>query len=172
MNRQHQRLNITRDKEMDLVDYLSSLGYQPAKIRSADYWYLSPLREERTPSFKVNRKLNCWYDHGLGKGGNLMDFGIPYHNCTVSELLQILDNGFSFHRPIDRRIESPQAEEKEHQTRVLDRDETGQNCSRNALVIRSKYKDESSPYQNHKDLNDWLMISGRSERKHFRQKLP
>jgi len=31
------------------------------------YWYLSPLREEKEASFKVNRKKNVWYDHGIGK---------------------------------------------------------------------------------------------------------
>jgi len=38
-------------KQLDLVDYLASLGHQPAKIRNQDYWYLSLLREEKTPSF-------------------------------------------------------------------------------------------------------------------------
>jgi hypothetical protein len=38
-----------------LVDYLSSLRHQPAKIRNTDYWYLSPFRDESEPSFKVNR---------------------------------------------------------------------------------------------------------------------
>jgi len=150
---------------MELVDSLSTLGYQQARIRSANYWYLSQLREEKKPSFKVNRKLNCWYDHGLGKGGNRVDFGIFYHNCTLSELLHNLDNGFSFHQPIGhRRIEPPQVGEMEHPIRVLDRDETGQNCSRNALFISSKYKDESSLYQNYKDFNDWIVNFGRQDR--------
>jgi DNA primase len=77
-------------KQIDLVDYLAALGHRPQKIRNKDYWYLSPLREEKTPSFKVNRSLNAWYDHGIGKGGNLIDFGILYFNCTVSDLLQDL----------------------------------------------------------------------------------
>ena len=77
-------------KQIDLVDYLAALGHRPQKIRNKDYWYLSPLREEKTPSFKVNRSLNAWYDHSIGKGGNLIDFGILYFNCTVSDLLQHL----------------------------------------------------------------------------------
>lgn len=84
--------------QMDLVTCLETLGYQPQKIRGNDYWYLSPLRDEKTASFKVNRKLNAWFDHGLGKGGNLIDFGILYHRCTVSELLQKLRETFSFHQ--------------------------------------------------------------------------
>jgi len=39
----------------------------------------------------------------------------------------------------------------------LDNDKAGQNCSRLALSLSNKYKDESSLYKNHKDLNDWLV---------------
>ena len=92
-------LSISEAKEMDMVNYLSALGHEPTKIRNNDYWYISPLREEKTPSFKVNRKLNRWYDHGLGRGGNLIDFGIEYHQCTFVELLGKLSSNFSFQRP-------------------------------------------------------------------------
>jgi len=83
---------------MDMVDYLASLGYNPSKIKRDDYWYRSPLREEKTASFKINRKQNVWYDHGTGQGGNLVDFGVLYHSCSVKEFLEKLDNNFSFHR--------------------------------------------------------------------------
>ena len=91
-------------KQIDLVDYLALLGHQPQKVRNQDYWYLSPLRVEKTPSFKVNRQLNIWYDHGTGKGGNLVDFGTLYFNCSVADLLQRLSqnqsaSSFSFHPP-------------------------------------------------------------------------
>lgn len=76
--------------QIDLVDYLAALGHRPQKIRNKDYWYLSPLRAEKTPSFKVNRNMNAWYDHGIGKGGNLIDFGILYFNCSVSNFLEQL----------------------------------------------------------------------------------
>ena len=104
MDFSNNRLSLAEAKEMDLVDYLSTLGHEPSKIRGNDYWFLSPLREERTPSFKISRRLNVWYDHGLGKGGNLIDFGIQYFRCPVAELLSRLSdiqlgNNFSFHRP-------------------------------------------------------------------------
>lgn len=66
-----EKLSCIEAKKMDLVDYLFSLGHQPVKIRGNDYWYISPLRNEKTASFKINRKLNVWYDHSLQKGGNL-----------------------------------------------------------------------------------------------------
>ncbi len=53
----------------------------------------------------------------------------------------------------------------------LDRDTTGQNCSKYALSINKKYKDESSLYQHHNDLNDWLVNFGKAQRKNLRQKL-
>jgi hypothetical protein len=96
-----EKLTCERAKQMDLVDYLALLGHQPRKVKNPDYWYLSPLRTEKTPSFKVNRKLNVWYDHATGEGGNMVDFGIRYFKCTVTELLERLSGpdtpSFSFH---------------------------------------------------------------------------
>lgn len=86
---------------MDLVGYLGKLGLHPTKISRNDYWYLSPLRQEKNASFKVNRKLNLWYDHGAGKGGNLVDFGTAFYNCSVKEFLSRLndyDFSVSFHQ--------------------------------------------------------------------------
>ena len=89
--------------EMDLVDFLRSIGHKPSKIRNNDYWYLSPLRQEKTPSFKVDRKLNLWYDHGDGRGGNLVDFGVLFFGCSVGDFLHKLEENtaqnFSFQPP-------------------------------------------------------------------------
>jgi hypothetical protein len=271
-------------KQIDLVEYISSLGFKPAKIRGNDYWYLSPLREEKTPSFKVDRKINCWYDHGIGKGGNLVDFGMAYFNCSPSDFLQRLNGNFFLHQPAKivstkeikenkitvlgdfilssvhlinylakRKIPYDVADKYCREVRYqmnekvyygigfktdsgsfeirntflksgsspksittfknccdevsvfegffdflsykvlegknsfpktdyivlnslsffeksravmenynlvklyLDNDKAGQNCSRLALSLSNKYKDESSLYKNHKDFNDWLV---------------
>jgi hypothetical protein len=93
------RLSCEQAKQIDMVDYLASLGYNPEKIKNDDYWYNSPLRDERLASFKINRKNNVWYDHGTGQGGNIVDFGILYHKCSVSELLDKLNSNLSFHPP-------------------------------------------------------------------------
>ena len=96
-----QRISSFKEaKEIDLVEYLSTLGFKPANIRGNDYWYLSPLRDEKTPSFKIDRKINCWYDHGIGKGGNLVDFGMVYFNCSSAEFLQRLNGKFFLHQPV------------------------------------------------------------------------
>ncbi|MEJ7674979.1 MAG: CHC2 zinc finger domain-containing protein [Chitinophagaceae bacterium] len=81
-------MNCEQANQIDLVDYLYALGFHPKKIRREDHWYLSPFRDEKEPSFKVNKNKNVWYDHGLGKGGNLVDFATEFYRCNVSEALQ------------------------------------------------------------------------------------
>lgn len=103
-------------RQIDLVDYLAKLGHYPTKIRRFDYWYLSPLRDEKNSSFKVNRNMNLWFDHGTGTGGNLIDFGKLYYECTVRELLIKLageENGtLSFHHQSDRKEKESQTNER------------------------------------------------------------
>ena len=100
MNFSNDSFSIKQAKAIDLVNYLKSLGFEPKKIRRDDYWYLSPLRDEKEASFKINRRLNRWYDHGLGKGGNLVDFGIEFYKCSIPEFLNNLSGNLSLQQPI------------------------------------------------------------------------
>jgi len=94
--------SFTEAKQIPIIEYLSRLGFEPAYNRGTDSWYHSPLREERTPSFKVNTHRNVWYDHGSGEGGTILDLGAKLHQCSLSEFLQTLSDGnynpLSFHR--------------------------------------------------------------------------
>lgn len=114
-----QRVSIEEARQTNMIDYLSKLGHEPAKVRGCDYWYLSPLREERTPSFKINRKLNRWYDHELGKGGNLIDFGILYNNCTVREFLHQLSGNLSFQKPLVKHSHEQAESDVESKIKIL-----------------------------------------------------
>ncbi len=96
-------MNCEQANQIDLVDYLNSMGFSPSKISGENYWYLSPLHLERTASFKVNKPGNIWYDHGIGKGGKLVDFVCLYLNCQIPEALQKISASsvtanFSFHK--------------------------------------------------------------------------
>src|SRR5258708_35499421 len=97
------KLSCSQAKEIDLVDYLASLGHYPQRIKNDDHWYYSPFRGEKTPSFKVNKALNLWYDFGEGQGGDLIDFGVRFFQCSIIDLLEKLSEvtrlGFSFHPP-------------------------------------------------------------------------
>jgi hypothetical protein len=113
-------MNIKQAKAIDLVDYLSTLGYTPQRISEPHYWYHSPLRDERTPSFKVNRKLNVWKDWGSGEGGNIIDFGIKYHQCNESHFLKILD-GSRVSPVLHKEVQKKYADfnEKENEIKIL-----------------------------------------------------
>ena len=103
-------------KQLDIVDYLAKLGHSPVKANGHNYWYLSPLRLEKEASFKVDKKLNAWYDHGIGKGGNLVDFGILYYKCSVKEFLQkMLVDDFSFHQQTPVKSQ----EKEEHENKII-----------------------------------------------------
>ena len=66
-------MNIEQAKKIPIEDFLLRLGYEPKRRMQRQLWYLSPLRQEKTPSFKVNPQMNAWYDFGLGKGGDIID---------------------------------------------------------------------------------------------------
>lgn len=106
------KFSIKDAKQLDLVQYLEKLGYQLRTIRNNSYWYLSPLRDEKTPSFKVNKTINCWYDFGLGAGGSIIDFGIRYFNCSVKDFLEKLsDSNYNIQqRPFSFKQHEVQAE--------------------------------------------------------------
>ena len=53
MNSEKQKVSWEEIRKTDMVDYLSRLGFEPKKIQRKDYWYLSPLRDEKTPSLKL-----------------------------------------------------------------------------------------------------------------------
>ena len=104
-------LTFSEAKNIPIVEYLSRLGCEPSKIRGNDYWYHSPFRQDKDPSFKVNTKLNVWYDHGIGEGGTLLDLGARLHQCTIHEFMVKLShagyigNDFSLHQ---KSIERPE----------------------------------------------------------------
>lgn len=92
--------SLGRIRELDLAFLLEMLGYDTVarKKNDTDYWYLSPLRNERTASFHVDRLTNEWYDFGLGRGGNPVDFCLRYYRCSIAELLEIFNTSFSPHQ--------------------------------------------------------------------------
>lgn len=66
-------------KNTNIVDYLLSLGINPAKVSRNNYRYFSPFRDETTPSFKLNRNINRWYDSAKAKAAILL---ISEYNIT------------------------------------------------------------------------------------------
>ena len=83
-------MEIQHIKQIAITDYLQQQGYAPARVQGIHYWYYSPLRNESTPSFKVNTERNQWYDFGSGEHGDIIDLVCALHRCTISEAIRLL----------------------------------------------------------------------------------
>lgn len=73
---------------IDIVEFLSQ--YTELTEKNGEYWGLSPLKEENTPSFSVRKEENTFYDFSSGVGGNVLTFVRFYHKCGYAEAIEIL----------------------------------------------------------------------------------
>lgn len=96
-------MEIQNIKQISITDYLQQQGYSPARVQGIHFWYCSPLRNESTPSFKVNTERNQWYDFGTGEHGDIIDLVCALFCCSISEAIdrlsgakQVAHQGFSF----------------------------------------------------------------------------
>ncbi|MEO8172584.1 MAG: toprim domain-containing protein [Sediminibacterium sp.] len=85
-------MNCEQANRVDLMSYLATQGMRPAKENGIHCWYHSPLHEDNTPSFKVDRNKNTWYDFGLGMGGTLVDFVCTLHGCDITSALKKIES--------------------------------------------------------------------------------
>lgn len=85
-------MTIDEIKSVSLVSYLAVYSYTPVKQHRQQFWYLSPLHEEKNASFKVDANTNLWYDFGLSKGGNLITLVKEMNPClSMHEVLKKLE---------------------------------------------------------------------------------
>ena len=80
-------------KNISIRDFLARRGIQPKYERNGYGMYLSPLRDEHTPSFKVDYLRNLWYDFGLGEGGTLRTLVMRLERCDSRKAVRRLQNG-------------------------------------------------------------------------------
>jgi hypothetical protein len=93
------KLSCERARAFPIEKALAKLGHFPARTNEKEAWFLSPFRPETQASFKVSKKLNRWYDHGEGIGGNVIDLICLITKLSVKEVLQFLNTNqpsFSF----------------------------------------------------------------------------
>ncbi|GBF21807.1 DNA primase [Arenibacter sp. NBRC 103722] len=93
------KLSCERARAFPIEKALAKLGHFPARSTEKEAWFLSPFRPEDQASFKVSKELNRWFDHGAGRGGNVIDLVCIINGSSVKETLDWLENGqisFSF----------------------------------------------------------------------------
>lgn len=86
-------MNIQQAKTIPIEHIIERLWCKRTKQANGAIWYLSPFRQERTASFKVNTQLNTRYDFGLADGGDGIKFIQDLKHTSVRWALDILDSG-------------------------------------------------------------------------------
>ncbi|WP_312769901.1 toprim domain-containing protein [Epilithonimonas sp.] len=93
-------MNCKQFNSISLEEVLLSLGHLPTKQNEKEAWYLNPFASESQASFKLDKRINAWYLHSEGVGGNNTDFMKRYLNAAVNEVLDWAQkqNFSSFHQ--------------------------------------------------------------------------
>lgn len=73
-----------------LGDILSHYGYEPSRRYGGYDMYRSPFRSDTSPSFKVFREENRWYDFGDGTYGRAVDLVMRVENCSFPQAMKEL----------------------------------------------------------------------------------
>lgn len=73
-------MNIEQARNLSLESFIKQLGYQEVtKGNSREAWFKSPLRDEKTASFKVDRRTNKYIDFGgESRQKDIIDFVKEY----------------------------------------------------------------------------------------------
>ena len=68
-------MTIDEIKSVSILQWMRANGYGEGIRKGRNFFFLSPLRQERTPSFSVNPDKNLWYDFGSSNrnGGNIIN---------------------------------------------------------------------------------------------------
>ncbi len=91
-------MNIKQLNQIPISDFLDKIGVVASYQKGGNYWYISPVREpEHTPSFRVNTKINRWYDYGIQQGGKLFDLAQKLNpHLDASDLISKVSDIFMF----------------------------------------------------------------------------
>lgn len=113
-------MNIEQANDISLTIILQKISAKLTKQDGADLWYLSPLRKEKTASFHIHIKKDVWFDHGLGIGGDAVEFVRAYlrsqnEDYTVHDALRWLRNMV----PGNKAIPAPSKEDGINEVQTL-----------------------------------------------------
>lgn len=97
------------NEQIRVIDYLAQKDIYPTSSKQNIFWFLSPFRNEKTASFKVDNSTNRFYDFGEGFGGTLIDLISKLENISIKEIIQKFnENSFSFQKQNDFQFEKIQ----------------------------------------------------------------
>ena len=68
-------MTIDEIKSVSILQWMRENNYGDGVRKGRNYFFCSPLRSERTPSFAVNPAENLWCDFGDNRNGGNLIFG-------------------------------------------------------------------------------------------------
>lgn len=119
-------------KSIDIVEFLSQ--YTELEEKNGEWWGLSPLKDEKTPSFSVRQDPPVFYDYSSGVGGSALTFVKFYHKCSGREAVDILKKYIGCNGEISsvgtklpaaitcKKFAKPRATNKESSAKILSDD--------------------------------------------------
>lgn len=134
-------MTIDEIKSVSILQWMRENNYGDGVRKGRNYFFSSPLRSERTPSFSVNTAQNLWCDFGSANknGGNLINL-VEQLNPTWSEHQvlayleqQIKDLNLDFTEDYNARIKEEEEKEKWKEAKQAEREEAQ---SQNTVVER------------------------------------
>ena len=103
-----------------LGDILSRYGYEPSRRYGGYDMYRSPFRRDSSPSFKVFKNENRWYDFGDGSHGRVVDLVMRIQNCSFPQAMkEIGELGFGGIVPVQRPAAAEEAVQRASSMTIL-----------------------------------------------------
>lgn len=124
-------MTIDEIKSISILQWLRNNNYGEGIRKGKNYFFCSPLRSERTPSFAVNTTENLWCDFGntYKNGGNIINL-VEQLNPTWSEHQvlsflerQVRDLKLDFNEDYNARIEEEEAKKRWIEGKRAEREE-------------------------------------------------
>lgn len=83
-------MNCSQANQLNINQFLIKLGLKVQRQSRNLTVYLSPIREDKQPSFCVYSDSNRWHDFGTGENGDLVSLVKKIYSCSTSDALEIL----------------------------------------------------------------------------------
>ena len=128
--------NIAQLRQINLIDYLGSLGHTPAgQYKPQHALYHSPLRRDRNPSFSVSFVDGAWL---------WFDFARPDYHGDIIDFVQDYFH-LEFKEAVEHLLRSSHARSPEHATPVAPPPLTERERALHARTLYHRAKAEMTP---------------------------
>src|SRR5690606_126421 len=85
-------MNCEQANRIPIPEYLERLNVHPAVKRNSYFMYLSPIRDEKTASFRVSLNENLFIDYGLsGVAGTLVTLVLHMGATSLQQALEQIE---------------------------------------------------------------------------------